>query len=96
MISEPWSRASKVNTHKLKTVLELGVPERKRQVQPLIRATTTQPYLSFKEFNLVMNEFQCSKKEWRSLLKALQEVNARKDSIDPEVKQEIMAHADLM
>jgi len=77
MIAEPWSKATKVSSYKLRTCMEHAIPERRRQVLPLIRATTPQPYLNFREFSLILSEFGISKKEWRKLIRALREVNSK-------------------
>lgn len=55
--------------------MEKGISSRKRTVLPIIRNVTQNPYCSFKELQLIISEAKVTKKEWRSMIKVLMEVD---------------------
>ncbi|CAD7952998.1 unnamed protein product [Amoebophrya sp. A25] len=75
MAAEPWSKATKVSAYRLRGLLEESLPDRRHQVVPLIRATTTSAYLNFRECNMVLKEFDLGSREWRRLVKTVMRQN---------------------
>lgn len=71
MVSEPWSKGTKLSQRKLQFILETSMPSKKKAVLPLIRATTPHPYLTFNDFTLIMAEFKPKRQDWNRMVQTL-------------------------
>ena len=87
MVAENWSKGTKLSQRKLQFILETSCPAKKRTVLALIRATTPQPYLTFKDFSLVMTEFEPSKRDWHRMIRTLSELQTLDTSAEDDPTQ---------